>query len=77
MFDTSSLGQTIARLRFHAIRSTIRRFELAKPTSRPNSYRNLLSGRFIGHLIIFNDETWMHPVVILLDTYFPTFCVPF
>ena len=77
MFDTSSPRRTIAGLCFHSIRSAIRRFELAKPASRPNSYHNLLTGRFIGHLILFNDETWVHPAVILLDACFLTFWVPF
>ena len=77
MFDTSNVRQTTAGLRFHAIHSAIWRFELAKPASRANSYHNLLSGRFIGHLIIFNDETRMQPAVILLDAWVLTFWVSF
>ena len=77
MFKTSSPQRTISGLCFHAIRSPIWRLELAKPASRLNSYHNLLSGRFIVHFILFNDETWMYLAIILLDACFPTFWVPF
>ena len=77
MFDTSTPRRTIAGVCFHSIRSAIWRFELAKPTNRQNTYHNLFTSRFIGHLILCNDETWVHSAVILLDACFPTFWVPF